>query len=569
MPIIELPREVVDKIAAGEVVERPSSVVKELVENSLDAGAALIEVEVRNGGLDLIRVSDDGRGMPRNDLLMSVRPHATSKINSYQDILEAYSYGFRGEALPSIASVSRLKITSRAAGHDTGWELACGAGREHREREAAAATGTTVEVEALFGNVPARRKFLRSAMTESRRCLEEVYHQALANHGVGFRFVNDGRMALDLPAAGAAERWRQALGRELFQTMVPLDTSSGDLSVAGLSSKPGSLWPRRREQNIYVNGRRVVHRLVQSAAYQAYGPALEGRHPAFLLFLAMPARYVDVNVHPAKREVRFRDNELVFRFVRSSMEKAVFGKGDGPREALSFPQRMPAGGGPQGRTWPDLSVAERQSVFELASAGSETSGPQSNLAGPPPVAQCWQLHDRYIIAPIRNGMILVDQHAAHERILYEELLGRSGGARPQQMMFPAAVELTASEMLVLAEHRCVFESLGFDLKEFGGRTIVIEGLPSSTAEADAEAVVRGILGDLGDTRQAGSDPRERVARSFACRAAIKAGRPLSQEEMNRLIDRLFATASPYLDPHGRPAVIKLSLEDLERRFGRV
>lgn len=569
MPIIELPREVVDKIAAGEVVERPSSVVKELVENSLDAGAALVEVEIRNGGLDLIRVSDDGRGMTREDLIMSVRPHATSKIIRYEDILEAQSYGFRGEALPSIASVSRLSITSRAAGHETAWELAAGADGKQMERQAASATGTTVVVESLFGNVPARRKFLRSAMTEGRRCLEEVYHQALANPGVGFRFVNEGRMTLDLPSAEAPERWRQALGSDLFFTMAALEARSGDLAVAGLASNPVSLWPRRREQHVYVNGRRVVHRLVQSAVYQAYGPALEGRHPAFLIFLSMPARFVDVNVHPAKREVRFRDDELVYRFVRTSLEKSLFGKGDEPRDAISFTRGIPAEGRPEGVRWLDLSVAERQSAFDLGDAGPATAGPQSALAAPPPVAQCWQLHHRYILAPIKNGLILVDQHAAHERILYEELMGRSGGVRSQQMMFPATVELSPAEWLIFSEHREVFVTLGFDLKEFGGRTIVIEGLPSSTAEADAESVVRGILGDLRDTQQAGSDPRERVARSFACHAAIKAGQPLSQEEMNRLIDRLFATSSPYLDPHGRPAVIKLTLEDLERRFGRI
>lgn len=569
MPIIELPREVVDKIAAGEVVERPSSVVKELVENSLDAGATLIEVEVRNGGLDLIRVSDNGRGMSPEDLRLSVKPHATSKIKSYEDILDAQSYGFRGEALPSIASVSRLRITSRAAGHDTGRELTCGAGGEQGERAAAAAVGTSVEVEDLFGNVPARRKFLRSAMTESRRCLEEVYHQALANFGVGFRFINEGRLSLDLPAAEAAKRWSQALGNELYQTMVPLEDRSGDLAITGLASKPNGLWTKRREQNVYVNGRRVAHRLVQSAIYRAYGPALEGRHPAFLIFLAMPARLVDVNVHPAKREVRFRDDELVFRFVRSSLEKALFGQSEAAHRAIPWPQRPPTEEGHGGKTWAGLTVAERQSVFELGGASFERDGPMATPAGPPPVAQCWQLHDRYILAPIKNGLILIDQHAAHERILYEELMGRSGGTRSQQMMFPATVELTASEMLVLAEHRGVFESLGFDIREFGGRTIVIEGLPSTTADADAEALVRGILADLASTHQAGSDPRERVARSFACHAAIKAGRTLSQEEMNRLIDRLFATSSPYLDPHGRPAVIKLTLEDLERRFGRI
>ncbi len=569
MPIIELPREVVDKIAAGEVVERPSSVVKELVENGLDAGAAFIEVEVRGGGLELIRVSDDGRGMGLDDLRLSVRPHATSKIRRYEDILEASSYGFRGEALPSIAAVSRLAITSRAAGEETGWELSPGEGGGWREKAAAAAPGTTVEVESLFGSVPARRKFLRSAMTEARRCLEEVFQQSLANPGVGFRFISDGRTSLDLPSAEPPERWRQALGDELFRTLAPVEHRSGDLSVTGIASKPGSLWPRRREQHVFVNGRRVVHRLVHSAVYQAYGPALEGSHPAFLVFLAMPARMVDVNVHPAKREVRFRDDDLVFRFVRSSFEKALFGKDEVQPGDISFPTHGGAGGAPAGRSWSDLTVAERQSVFDLSPPDGAISPAMAANGHSSTVAQCWQLHHRYILAAIKNGLIMIDQHAAHERILYEELLGRAGGVRSQQLLFPATVELTAAEMQVLGEYRDIFSSLGFDLKEFGGRTIVIEGLPASTAQADAESVVRGMLGDMGSLPQAASDPRERVARSFACHAAVKAGQHLTQEEMNRLIDRLFATSSPYLDPHGRPSVIKMTLEDLERRFGRV
>jgi DNA mismatch repair protein MutL len=569
MPIIVLAREVADRIAAGEVVERPSSVVKELVENSLDAGARFVEVEIRGGGLELIRVSDDGGGMGPEDLRLSVRPHATSKIRRYEDILEARSYGFRGEALPSIASVSRLSITSRLSGAEDAWELRCAPGGGTREREAASATGTTVEVESLFGNVPARRKFLRSAMTESRRCLDEVHQQALANPGVGFRLVSDGRPVLELSPADGPERWRQSLGAELYLTMLPLEAGSGDMALRGLSSKPDRLWPRRREQHVFVNGRRVSNRTVQSAVYQAYGPALGGSHPSFLVFLTVPARSVDVNVHPAKREVRFRDESLVFRFVRTSLEKALFGRGDGPPGSPEYRAWQTPGEAPAGKPWTELSVAERQSVFDLAAGDSGTAGHRSVLAQPPPVAQCWQLHDRYILAPIKNGLILVDQHAAHERILFEELIGRTGGVRSQQMMFPATVELTASEMQAFDEYREVFSSLGFELKEFGGRTVVIEGLPASTAEADAETVVRGILGDLVSTQQAGPDPRERVARSFACHAAVKAGQPLSQEEMNRLIDRLFATSSPYLDPHGRPAVIKLTLDDLERRFGRV
>lgn len=568
MPIIELPREVVDKIAAGEVVERPASVVKELVENSLDAGAGLVEVEVRGGGLELIRVSDDGSGMSREDLALSVRPHATSKIGRYEDILEAVSYGFRGEALPSIAAVSRLEITTRQAGESRSWTLSVGQGGECRLAEAAAAPGTTVEVSSLFGNLPARRKFLRSPQAEARKCSEEVILQALARPEVGFRILVDGRLSLDLVPSEPGERWRQALGDELYHAMLPVEDRSGDLSLTGVFSKPDRLWPRRREQHIYVNGRKVGHRLVQSAVYKAYGPALEGRHPAFLLFLTMPPRSVDVNVHPAKREVRFRDDDLVFRFVRNSLEKSLFGRGQAPMATgFGYPER-PGGADGDNLRWGALTASDRQGVFDLAVPPEGGAGPRED-AQKVPMIQYWQLHDRYILAPIKNGLILVDQHAAHERILFEELLARSSRVRSQQLMFPATIELTSLEHGVFKEYQAVFSDLGFDLKEFGGRAIVVEGLPAPTAEADAEKMIRGILEELASDSMTGIDPAERVARSFACHAAVKAGQPLSQEEMNRLIDRLFATSSPYLDPHGRPAVIKLTLEELERRFGRV
>ncbi len=559
----------VNKIAAGEVVERPASVVKELVENSLDAGARNIEVEVTGGGLELIRVSDDGCGMDLTDLRLCLRPHATSKIASYEDLLNISSYGFRGEALSSIASVSEVVVTTRAVGSRNGWSLKCRHGGTIEERQAGAAQGTTVEVKGLFAFIPARRKFLRSAQTETRRCLEELTHQALANPGIGFRLIADGRISFELLSAEKMERCRQVIGDELYRSMAPIEARSGDLAITGISSQSDRLWTRRREQHIFVNGRKVGHRIVQSAVYQAYGPCLQGRHPSFIIFLEMPPRMVDVNVHPAKREVRFRDDDLIFRFVRSSLEKSVFGQGQPPHAADQWhsPERHYVQ--EERASWKELSGSKQQTIFNLDSAADAAALPSGAKVQPTPLIQYWQLHNRYILASIKNGLILVDQHAAHERILYEDLMSRPGRIRTQQLMFPASIELTAAESLVFNEYKEIFASLGFDLKAFGGRTIVVDGLPSATAEADAEKVIRAMLADLENTAQAGSDPAERVARSFACHAAIKAGQALSQEEMNRLVDLLFATSSPYLDPHGRPAVIKLTLEDLERRFGRV
>ena len=560
-----LPPEVVDKIAAGEVVERPASVVKELMENSLDAGARSIEVELAGGGLQLVRVSDDGQGMSRQDLGRAVQRHATSKIRSYQDLLDIGSYGFRGEALSSIAAVSRLTLVSRPEGEPAGWCIECRQGEAASEREQAAGTGTTVTVEDLFGAVPARKKFLRSQLTEVRKATDEVVYQALANPGTGFRLVVDGRTVLDYRASDSEQRMRDALGDELFGTLTPAGPGSGGLALAGYVSRPGHLWPRRREQHLFVNGRKVWHRTVHSAVYQAYGPSLSGRHPAFVLFLTISPRSVDVNVHPAKREVRFKDEEQVFRSVRSALEQALF-KEDGaitPTDVAEYPQRAPEG-------WAQLTAAEQQRLFELALPASTLPAQDSDGPAMQPLVQYWQVHNRYIFASIKNGIILVDQHAAHERILYEELLGGRGKPLSQQLIFPVTLELTPREMSAFEEYREVFGSLGFDISRFSGNTVVIEGLPASAGSAvDSGQLLRDILDDLERTAVAGTEPAELVARSFACHGAVRAGQALSQEEMNRLFDRLFATSSPYLDPHGRPAIIKMTLEDLERRFGRV
>lgn len=568
MPITILSQELVNKIAAGEVVERPASVVKELVENSLDAGASTIEIELRGGGLDLIRVSDDGAGMSRGDLQLCLLPHATSKISTYDDLLQINSYGFRGEALSSMAAVSEMEVISRRQEDPSGFVIQSSAGKVSGPREQGAAAGTTVVVRNLFANVPARRKFLRSLAAEIRRATEEVIAQALANPAVGFRMTIDGRDSLLLPAQNDRQRWQEILGDELYRSAVLVETISGKTGIRGLVSKPEALWPRRREQYFFVNGRRIQSRLLSSAVYQAYGSALQGRHPVYLLFLSLPPMAVDFNVHPAKREVRFRNEEDTFRFVKSTLEKVLF-KGD---DALIACSRSPASlaSWSPGKEWTELSVAEKQAVFEFPQTVPEQQGSEAGTQAQPPLVPCWQIHNRYIMAPTKNGLIIIDQHAAHERILYEEVLGRLGKPTTQQLMFPLTVELSAAEMAVYQEYREVFAKLGFDLKPFGGRTVILEGLPASVFGAESgDIILHNILGDLAKSKEPSLDAEELLARSYACHGAIKAGQPLSQEEMNRLIDRLFATSSPYLDPHGRPAVIKFTLDDLERRFGRI
>ncbi|HTY08352.1 MAG TPA: DNA mismatch repair endonuclease MutL [Candidatus Edwardsbacteria bacterium] len=568
MPIKVLPNDIVNKIAAGEVIERPSSVVKELLENSLDAGARAVEVEIRNGGLSYVRVSDDGGGMARSEMELALQRHATSKIASYEDIFTIASYGFRGEALPSIAAVSRLTMTSRPAGADAAFRLVCDAGAVAERAEAAAGQGTTITVEQLFANVPARRKFLKSELTETRRIVDEITAQALANPGTGFRLVCDGRDTLRYAPADRAQRAADVLGRELFATLRPFDHGQRPVRAFGFASRPEQLWPKRREQLIFVNGRRVSDKLVHAAVYQGYGPALLGRHPAYLVFLEVSPHEVDVNVHPAKSQVRFKDESLVFNTVKGAISRAMFaedagtsGQGRAPGTGFSYAPQVPLS---------QQTEAALQSVRELF---AQPYQPLARAAAAEPDQQLviyWQAHDRYIMAETKTGLIIIDQHAAHERVLYEQLLSSQEQRQAQQLLFPVSIELTAAESKVYEEYQSVFTALGFDIQKFSGRTIVVEGLPAAAgANVDGAAIIRGILSDLAEAGATAEEPANALARSFACHAAVKAGQHLDQAEMNQLVDRLFATSSPYLDPHGRPAVIKFTLDDLDRRFGRV
>jgi DNA mismatch repair protein MutL len=567
MPIQILPNDIINKIAAGEVIERPSSVVKELLENSLDAGARNVEVEIKAGGLAYVRVSDDGAGMPPADMALALERHATSKIATYEDIFAIASYGFRGEALPSIASVSRLAMTSRPAGADAAWTVVCDAGLITEQKEASSTQGTTITVEQLFANVPARRKFLKSELTETRRIVDEITAQALANPGTGFRLVCDGRDTLRFAPADQRQRAADALGRELFGTMRPFDHGQRPIRAFGFVSQPEHLWPKRREQLIFVNGRRVSDKLVHAAVYQGYGPALLGRHPAYLVFLEVSPQEVDVNVHPAKSQVRFKDESLLFNTVKAAVNRALFAENDEAAKGLQL-----AGAG--FHYAPQLPLSQQteaalQSVRELfAQPYQPRSQPATGAALQ--LVNYWQAHNSYILAETKTGLIIIDQHAAHERVLYEQLLSSREQRQAQQLLFPVSIELTASEAKVFEEYLAVFTDLGFDINKFSGRTIVVEGLPAAAgANVDGAAIIRGILADLAETSATSEEPAAVLARSFACRAAVKAGQPLDQAEMNQLVDRLFATSSPYLDPHGRPSVIKFTLDDLDRRFGRV
>ncbi len=552
-----LSREVVSKIAAGEVVERPFSVVKELVENSIDAGAAKIQCELAFGGKELIRVADDGWGMSEPSVLLAVERHSTSKISQLDDLNRVETLGFRGEALPSIAQVSRLELTTRSEGDPTGTYLLMEEGEVKAKREAGRSVGTTVAAHNLFYNLPARRKFLRSEATELRRILGEIKTQALARPRISFSVSHNGQALITLPGVKThEERMYELFGKDLLNSMVPVKNSRSGTELWGYVVLPQAARPTRALQYVFLNSRYIRDRMISHAVYEGYGGHLGGKYPAFILFLKVDPRTVDVNVHPTKREVKFRDESRIHSLVADSVKRAL-------KSAVSFerpskPYRLPT---EKLREWarePPGSYAGEELELNLVEQTLSPVEPSKELF--------WQLHNTYILAQTKEGVLVVDQHAAHERILFNQVTKKKG-ALPQQLLFPINLNLTPSEHLILEQYLPSLSELGFRIKKFSGRTVVVEAVPSCMKKVNEETV-RSLLEEFGTLRGGREVSFEDVSKVFACKAAIKAGQSLKPEEMNSLIDRLFATDFPYLCPHGRPTMIKLPLDELERRLGR-
>ncbi|HET7025857.1 MAG TPA: DNA mismatch repair endonuclease MutL [Gemmatimonadales bacterium] len=568
-----LPSTVADQIAAGEVVERPASVVKELVENAIDAGASHVRVELENGGKTLVRVSDDGSGMGREDALLALDRHATSKIRSAGDLVGVGSFGFRGEALPAIASVSRLTlITAEAEG--AGTEVAVTGGRIEQVKDVARQAGTTVAVRALFFNTPARRKFLRSVSSESRVSFDAVAVLALAHPTVGFELVADERTRLVLPAGQPlGERLAAVWGADLAGTLVPVSYAAGSVRVEGFIQRPGDAQPTGRRTQLLVNGRPFRDNFLVRAAEAGYRSAIHpGDRPSVFLALDVPAGEVDVNVHPAKLEVRFLNRVAVERGVEEAVRHAL---GDllaaaplGEWRPIPAPTR-PSG---SGEVWagtaeialpaPETSEAATPLLPESPVSGRD----QASFAGP-----LTQLFDTYIAYETPEALVIVDQHSAHERVLYEQVMGdiEQGGISAQRLLLPFTVDLTDEELDVVETHRDVLTRIGFEVEPFGGRTVAVHGVPAPHRRFDAMACFREVVADLARGRFGGwANPIERFVATYACRAAVKGGQRLDEREMRELLARLMATTLPPHDVHGRSTIVQLPLEELERRFGR-
>jgi DNA mismatch repair protein MutL len=553
--IAVLPPQVADQIAAGEVVERPGSVVKELVENALDAGARVIRVEIENGGKTVIRVSDDGEGMPRADAELALARHATNKIREAADLIGVATFGFRGEALPAIASVSRFELETSPDGRG-GTRIRVAGGKREAVEDAARQRGTTVTVRALFFNTPARRKFLRAQATETRAIVEALTVLALIRPEVAFTLTSDDRPLIDVPAAERPiDRLRALWGRAVAETLLPVAHREGPLEVRGFAQRPAEAKPAGRKGYVFVRGRPIRDPFILRAAEAGYRSAVApGDRPSLVLFLDLPGDAVDVNVHPTKLEVRFRERFFVEKVVEEAVRRAL-----GPLTAAA----------PLGAGDPGLGARE---VWGSAATPIDLFPGDARSPSPEPRApQVLQVFDTFILFQTDSGVAIVDQHSAHERVLYESVMRQlSGdGAPAQRLLLPLTLEFAAPELEAIEAQRELLQHVGYEIEPFSGRTVVLHTAPNPHPRFDAARCFQELVADLAGDRFGGWANRlERFAATFACRAAIKAGQRLEPEEMRELVARLLTATLPAHDVHGRPTVVQLPKHELERRFGR-
>jgi DNA mismatch repair protein MutL len=561
--IRRLPDALVNKIAAGEVVERPASAVKELVENALDAGARHVRIELEHGGKTLIQVSDDGSGMGREDAVLSLDRHATSKVRTLADLVGVATFGFRGEALPAIASVSRFTLaTSEGAG--AGTELSVNGGRLDRVGDAVRQRGTTVTVRTLFFNTPARRKFLRSVASETRAAHDAVATLALAHPEAGFELQVDGTCRLAVPANQQPdERLASVWGADLAVTLIPVSYAAGAFRVAGFVQRPGEARPTGRRTQLFVNGRPFKDPFLLRAAEAGYRSAIHpGDRPSLFLRIEVAPGDVDVNVHPAKLEVRFRDRIGVERVVEEAVREAIGAMVASVAMGGAAGQRVGGAGGQAMHAPADFFAPVETADETETGAGSRSAGFTVPLL---------QVFDTYILYEAPEGIVIVDQHSAHERVLYEAVLAQLTGAEApaQRLLLPLTLELTDEELDAVEAHGEELRRVGFEAEAFGGRSVVVHTVPAPHPRFDAGACFRETVADLARGRFGGWANRlERFAATYACRAAVKAGERLEEREMRELLLRLFATDLPPHDVHGRATIVQLPREELERRFGR-
>jgi len=579
-----LPDNIINKIAAGEVVERPASVVKELIENAIDAGASEISVDIEQAGRRLIAVSDNGSGMSREDARTAFERHATSKITSESDLETIRTMGFRGEALSSIASVARVTMITAQKGADAGTIIDIEGGTVKGIADAAASPGTSLKVNHLFYNTPARLKFLKSASTEVSHIISAVSHQAMARPDIRFRLTHDKKAILDLPASrGIRERAFQIFGHELAENLLEFSGGRDSIRVHGLISRPNYDRGDRSYQEFYINCRFVKNPSLTHALYEAFSDLLmRDRHPAGFIFIDLDPALVDVNVHPAKAEVRFRNQSQIHDLVRDVIREALGSHGRPARQADIVGQEGGQGHAERvkeaiadftSRT-PEHGSTHPFSLGEGAGIRDAVLAPRLPVPASPgllfPLAQ---VHDSFIVAQSNDGMALIDQHAAHERVLFERLQDQyAAGTIPvQDLLLPVQVELGHAEKEMLAEHLSELKRLGFLVEEFGGATFVIKAVPALLAGGDHKRLLVDILDEIKVHGKSGKMDalRDEVLSVMACHPAIKVHRRLTMPEMEGLLRDLFSCRMPHSCPHGRPTVVRFSMNEIKRMFKRI
>ena len=592
-----LPENLANQIAAGEVVERPASVVKELIENSLDASASEVFVEIEKGGKALIKVTDNGYGMKKDDAFLCLERHATSKVSSAEDLFALHTMGFRGEALPAIASVTRLRLTTRSVDDEAGWQIYAEGGTIRQADAVGVAPGTVVEVRNLFFNTPGRRKFLRKDETEFGHIADVVSRLALSRPDIHFRLLHNGRNVLEAYRHNRLEERAAAmLGRNVAADLLTVEADSGNGEMlVGLLGTPGISRSSTNNIYTYINGRFVRDRVVQHAILEAYRSLLEKRrYPIAVLFIDMPPESVDVNVHPTKHEVRFRNQQQVHDFIVTSLRDRLQQVSFEPARvssafqpsSFSSPLVSSAPQTPEQRVYRERvqeslaafneKVASVPTIAAISTVKGEIDGWSSGRQETPSLPEGWRLIGQYLnsylLCQADDELVLIDQHAAHERIGFERLRKQlaSDGIESQSLLFPMVLELEHREAAVLAENMDDFARFGFEVEAFGGRSFTVKSVPALVADVDVERLVRDLAAELNEIGRAAQldDEIERVLAVLACHSMVRANQALSQSEMQQLLHDLAAIEFGSCCPHGRPIMHRLSKREVEKLFHR-
>lgn len=615
-----LPENLANKIAAGEVVQRPSSVVKELIENSIDSGADEVIIYIKNGGKDLIQIVDNGEGMSEDDLLLAFEPHATSKIFELHDLEKIQTLGFRGEALPSIASVSMVEARSCQDDSQEGRQLIVRGGAIKTLEPMPMKRGSSIFVRKLFFNTPARRKFLKSANTEYRHVIETIRKFALGYPEVKFQFYSNDSEIFNLKKNDLKNRIGELFTKNHITKLIPIDNSKDGISLNGFVGNLDLVRKKSVEQYLFVNDRLIVDRMMNSAVYSAYGSLIErGEFPFFVLKLNVNPEKIDVNVHPSKTEIKFQNEWRIYQFIKNSVssklgtikdmipqmskfqqddftnnlyqnknkqlgkfDKKAFGtrniQRNKPLSDKELQSQLSLQMTQKKQKYIDeafdkknIDVDEKFSFDDRVNRFKSSLDDMKNIPKEVPYSNLWQVHNKYILAQISSGVIVIDQHVAHERILFEQALKSFNDSlhrSSQQLLFPVSLELKPDDFSILLDILPPLQKLGFSMRKFGKNTIILEAVPSNIQKLSEEKIILEILDDYKENHNIDNPITHKVAASYACKAAIKAGEKLEIDEMQRLIDELFQTKNPYFCPHGRPVIVNLSLDELDKRFER-